>query len=143
MVLRGHSGLYTWATDSDKEHAMTEESLGSKEAEEKIDEVADKVYENFHVYFDWGYEFGQLHGHSWEAGVKCGYWLAPLKEYRQVLSKMKRVRKALKSLAIVDSVDIEDYEPEEAVSVSGVRMRGEQWSISFKPEIFYNHRSED
>ena len=143
MVLRGHSGLYTWATDSDKEHAMTEESLGSKEAEEKIDEVADKVYENFHVYFDWGYEFGQLHGHSWEAGVKCGYWLAPLKEYRHVFSTMQRVRKALESLEIVESVDTEDYEPEETVSVSGFRMRGEQWSISFKPEIFYNHRSED
>ena len=56
---------------------------------------------------------------------------------------MKRIRKALESLEIVDSIDAEDYEPEDAVSVSGFRMRGEQWSISFKPEIIYNHRSED
>ena len=26
---------------------------------------------------------------------------------------------------------------------AGFRMRDEQWSISFKPEIFYNHRSEE
>ncbi len=122
---------------------MWDESLGSKEAVQKIDEVAGKVYEDFDLYFDWGYEFGQQHAHSWEAGVKCGYWLAPLEEYRQVLSKMKRVRKALESLEIVDSVNTEDYEPEEAVSVSGLHMRGEQWSISFKPEIIYNHRSEE
>ncbi|MCH8055554.1 MAG: hypothetical protein IH857_05305 [Deltaproteobacteria bacterium] len=122
---------------------MTEESLGSKEAQEKIDEVAGMVYEDFHAYFDWGYEFGQLDAHSWEAGVKCGYWLAPLKEYRHVSSEMQRVRKALESLEIVDSVDIEDYEPEEAVSLSGLPMRGEQWAISFKPDIFYNHRSKD
>ncbi len=37
---------------------MTEELLGSKEAQEKIDEVGGEVYEDFHVYFDWGYEFG-------------------------------------------------------------------------------------
>ncbi|MCZ6906070.1 MAG: hypothetical protein O7G28_02095 [Deltaproteobacteria bacterium] len=43
----------------------------------------------------------------------------------------------------MDSVDIEDYEPEEAVSLSGLPMGGEQWAISFKPDIFYNHRSED
>ncbi len=122
---------------------MREESLGSKEAVEMIDEVAGKVYEEFHVYFDWGYEFGQLHAHSWEAGVKYGYWLAPLKEYRQVFSTMQRVRKALESLKIVKSVDSEDYEPEEAVSLSGFHMKGELWSISFKPEIYYNHRSED
>ncbi len=122
---------------------MREESLGSKEAVQKIDEVAGKAYQDFDLYFDWGYEFSQLHGHSWEVGVKCGYWFAPLEEYRQVLSKMKRVRKALESLEIVDSVDTEDYEPGEAVSVSGLRMRGEQWSISFKPEIIYNHRSGD
>ncbi len=56
---------------------------------------------------------------------------------------MQRVRKALESLEIVNSVDTEDYEPEDAVLVSGFRMRGEQWSITFKPEIIYNHRSED
>ncbi len=56
---------------------------------------------------------------------------------------MQIVRKALESLEIVDSVDTEEYEPEEAMMLSGEPMRGELWTISFKPDIFYNHRSEE
>ncbi len=122
---------------------MTEESLGSKEAQEQIDEVASEVYDDLYMYFSWGYEFAQPDAHSWRAGVKYGYWLASLEDYRQVFSEMQRVRKALESLEIVELVDIEDYEPEEAVPMSGLPMRGEQWSISFKPRIYYNHRSKD
>ena len=118
------------------------ETMGSKEAQERLDALFEPVFDDFYIYFTWGYEVYQGNAHSWEAVCKHGYWLTTLEEYDRVQAEMQRVKKAPEALDFVEEVEATSYEPEKAELYAEEKFKGEQWVFSFVPAIIYDHRSE-
>ena len=112
-----------------------QETMGSKEAQERLDEFMGGLFYEFYEFFCWGYDAYQGNAHSWEAGRKHGYWLTTLERYDRVHTEMQKVRKAAEALDFVEEVEVYDYEPEEAALYAEEKFKGEQWVFSFVPEI--------
>ena len=77
------------------------EQMGSKAAQERLDEVISSTFPDLPEAFEWGYGFYQGDAHSWDRGCKYGWWLVIPEHYDSCYAEMRKVQKAVEALDFV------------------------------------------